>query len=226
MNKMCLALGMVMLAASTCWATPLFSDEFTDAATSLPNWSLTAGTLADVSFGSGAVTLTPADQVSIESVQKWTTPMSYQMDFTIMKIHAIAGALRPVVTMPGGVAIGFKDWGNGASIYYKDVWVGDVGAGVWNTWIDYSIVLDGRDLQVYHNGSLAIDQTMTSDPDFTTYDDISVWMPHGYFWTDGNGHYAYDFVSFDDITLSAVPEPVTLTMLAMGGVAMLRRSRK
>jgi hypothetical protein len=223
MNKMCLMLGVMAMTASACLATPLFSDDFTDPATSLPNWTLTTGTLADVSFNSGIVTLQPADQVAIESVQKWTTPGMYQMDFTVMKIHAIAGARRPIIAMPGGISVGFMDWGNGTSIYYKGAWVGDVPAGPWNEWLDYSIVLDGRDLQVYRNGSLELSQTMDSDPDFTTYDDISVWMPHGYFWTDGT-NYAYDFVSFDNITL--VPEPATLAMLTLGGLAMLRRNRK
>ena len=33
-------------------------------------------------------------------------------------------------------------------------------------------------------------------------------------------------VSFDDVTLDAIPEPATLSVLALGGLALLRRRRK
>ncbi len=227
MRTMKLGMMLAVLCAMSAAASAgvIFSDDFTDAATSLPNWSLTSGTLADVTFSEGNVTLQPADQVGIESVQKWTTPGTYQMDYTIMKIHALAYTQRPFVYMPGGISMGFKDWGNGASVYFKGTWIGDVGAGAWNTWLNYSIVLDGRDVQVYHDGVLELNQTMTSDPDFTAYDDISAWMAHGYFWTDGT-NYAYDFAAFDNITLSYTPEPATMSLLAAGTLGMLIRQKR
>lgn len=90
-------------------------------------------------------------------------------------------------------------------------------------------VLEGN----YGKGAISIDIVLDTQPALWTVEwfvnDVSVRGPEAYaanptittvrLWTD------YMEGSFDDLTLELVPEPATLSLLFLGGLAMLRRRR-
>ncbi len=214
--KLGMLLSVLCLMSASASADVIFSDDFSG---DLSKWTVNGAPGGLPYTSAGVLDFKPTVagdpwESSVTSVGHWTTPGLYEMEIDIAQGHQEWSYEKIRVTMPGGLVMGFKDWNNGANIYYNGSLIGTVGSS-WYAWVNYKMVLDGQHVSVYVNGTLALDQEMSTAPDFTTYNQVSMWSKFG-----------VDVALVESVTLSAVvPEPATMSLLAAGGLLILRRRR-
>jgi len=213
--KLGMLLSVLCLMSVSASADVIFSDDFSG---DLSQWTVN-GPSGGLPYTNGSeLDFKPSVagepwESSVTSVGQWTTPGLYELEVDIAQGHQEWTYEKIRVTMPGGLVMGFKDWNNGANIYYNGSLIGTVGSA-WYAWKNYKMVLDGQHVSVYVDGTLALDQEMSTAPDFTTYNQISLWSKFG-----------VDVALVDKVTLSYTPEPATMSLLAAGGFLILRRRR-
>jgi len=202
----------VLLAGTiTASGTTVFTDDFSG---TLSQWTVDGNaTITD-----GRLVLEPALgdpwHASATSNQKFTTEGKYVLTF---ETDANGDPVfHERVTMPGGLQIGFSSWGNPAQVSFKGQTLpGTVaGTGITNygTFRTISMSLDGRNAEIFVNGTSGWSGTLPSNPDFTTYDSIKLF-----------GQFSVITNKYDNVQLSFVPEPATLGLLILGGLLLRRR---
>ena len=142
----------------------------------------------------------------------------YNLEFSTNANGGVYGQVpgQERVIMPGGLGIDFANWGSPASVSYKGTKLdGDVtGSGSESGgYRTLNMVMNGLDAAIYVNGTLGWSGTLPTAPDFSAYDRILLW-----------GQYAVTTNAYEYVQMS-VPEPATLGLLALGGLALIRRRR-
>jgi len=249
MMKMFWVLAVVVFAiTSTASAGIIFSDDFEYASATelLDKWN----TNFDPWVGpeDGTVPMTVADgrllmrgynnsandwpymwHTAVTADANFSNPGTYTV--TWQQSYAIQNDWqRGIVqtTLPGGVNIAFSDWGNPASLGFQGAAIeafppsGLVAIGAYNTLTSYKAIIDGSmagstTISLFKNDMVTpvYTRTMAVDADFANYGALSFYTSFG-----GAAPTLVDNVQVD---FAPVPEPMTIGLLAIGGLMLRRR---
>jgi len=130
-------------------------------------------------------------------------------------------------TLPGGVVIAFSDWGNPVSLSFQGATIEAfppstlVNIGAYNTLTSYKAIIDGSvagstTISLFKDdmGTPVYTRTMAADANFANYGSLGFYTNYGVAAPTLIDNVQVDF---------AVPEPMTIGLLAIGGLMLRRR---
>jgi hypothetical protein len=209
--------GLVLAASLSANATVVFSDDFSG---DLSKWNLVGS--PDVGYpvinSSQQLEMNPwigmpwCEEATTNAV--WTTPGKYTLEFD--NFACFDNGYQVFTTMPGGLQLVISPVNNPPQVYWQGTLM--VSPGTFLTYAQnnhYVMIEDGRNVQIWANGALWYNQTMSSDPDFVNYNSIRL---H----TQTSVRFA---TTWDNVTLNYVPEPATIGFIGMGLAGLVGRRK-
>ncbi len=161
-------------------AETVFQDDF---ANGLEQWALVGHAEGMPSVQDGMLELTPTVpgepwECRATSTAQWTDYGRYELSFDVMHWHEDPENQLVRVTMPGGLQLAIRDWGNGVKVLFNGEEIGATSTQ-FNQVQSFRMVTDGRRAAVFHNGQEEWSGTLANDPDFRQSPSIVLWCKAG-----------------------------------------------
>lgn len=182
--------------------------------------SLRLGTTSGTSFHSNRIAVAPNG-----GIMSFSTKVLVQANNTgdrmaslLVSTGTMGGTVMGVSIDAGGVVRAGTSWG----AVYSTGAIGTAGAGTFaEQWLNMSVTID----TATGDGSAVVDGFSSGGPIMANFSGINTSFGFLNLASDYSGG-GEGNVFFDDVSIDAVPEPMTMTLLGAGALALLRRKKK